>query len=120
VVIGTIFSAFMTTFVTINNIIQKGTIITKANSAAFSKMQEYENKSYANIPTTTPLNSLQQVEDFSTTLPTILPSPRSAKVYINTYSTTLKQVIVQVQYGSGASQQTLQYANFIQRNGVGR
>lgn len=120
IVIGIVFGAFMVTFTAIQSIHKKSTDMHAANTLAFAKVQQYENTSFNNLPNTTPQNSLQSVEDFSSSLPTYLASPRSGTVYINTVSPSLKQVIVNISYGSGSGQQTVQYANFIQKNGLGR
>ena len=120
IIIGVAFGAFVTTFTTIQNINKKAIDINVANGAAFSKMQEYENKNFTNLPTTSPTGTLVQVEDFSTSLPTTLQGTRSGIVYINTVSPTLRQVVVNITFGSGASQRQIEYANFIQKNGLGR
>lgn len=120
IVIGVVFGAFMTTFTSIQSINKKSINLNTANTIAFAKMQHYENTAFTNLPNTTPQNTLQQVEDFSSSLPSSLGSPRSATVHINSISPSLKQVVVNVQYGSGGAQQTVQYANFIQKNGIGR
>lgn len=120
IIIGVAFGAFITTFTSIQNINKKSLDINTANAAAFAKVQEYENKSFNNLNTTTPQGSLVQVEDFSGSLSTTLEKPRTGKVYINTISSTLKQVVVDIQFGSGASLRHIEYANFIQKNGLGR
>lgn len=116
--VGILFSAFVTTFVSIQNINKKSHDMQTANTAAFSKMQSYENTLYTNLADTTPTGELQEVEDFSDELNETLRTPRVGKVYINTVSPTLKHVVVSVEYGSGNGQQIVQYATFIQRNGV--
>ncbi len=120
VVIGVAFGAFLTTFTTIQNINKKTTDIQAANALAFAKIQEYENKNFTSLPATTPTGSLQQVENFSASLPSYLQSPRSGIVYVNTVSATLKQVVVDIKFGSGATERQIQYANFVQKNGLGR
>lgn len=120
VIIGTTFGAFMVTFTTIQNINKKSLDIANANSIAFAKVQEYENKAFADIPITSPQGTLQLVESFTSSLPVSLEAPRVGEVYVNTYSTSLKQVIVNITFGSGDSQRQIQYANFIQANGIGR
>ncbi len=120
IVIGVVFGAFMVTFTSIQSINKKSTDMHAANTLAFAKAQQYENTAFNNLPNTTPQNSLQQVENFSSSLPSYLPSPRTATVHINTISPTLKQVVVNISYGSGGNQQIVQYANFIQKNGLGR
>jgi prepilin-type N-terminal cleavage/methylation domain-containing protein len=119
-VIGVLFGAFLITFTSIQNINKKALDINTANTIAYAKVQEYENKDFTSLPNTTPTGSLVQVEDFSSSLPNSLESPRVATVSVNTMSTTLKQVVVNIQFGGGPSQRTIQYADFIQKNGLGR
>lgn len=120
IVISVVFVAFTTAFAGIENISKKGTDIALANQHAFTKLQEYENLNYTNLPATTPTGTLQQVEDFSASLPAALETPRVGKVYINTQSSSLKQVVVRVTFGSGPSERFLEFVTFIQKNGVGR
>lgn len=120
IVIGVVFGAFMTTFTSIQSINKKSIDVSTANSIAFAKVQEYENKDFTSLPTTTPTGTLVQVEDFGASLPTNLESPRTAKVYVNTISPTLKQVVVDINFGGGATQRIIQYATLIQKNGLGR
>ncbi|MCA9333014.1 type II secretion system protein [Candidatus Saccharibacteria bacterium] len=120
IIIGTAFGAFMVSFTTIQNIHKKAIDIAEANSIAFAKVESYENTNYSSLPSTTPSGTLQEVEDFSSSLPTSFEAPRVGKVYINTVSDTLKHIVVTVEFGSGDSKRTVQYANFIQRNGIGR
>jgi len=118
VVLVVAFTSFASGFNTIQVINKKAKDINTANQYAFAKVQEYENKPFTSLPTTVPTGSLVQVEDFSGSLPTTLRSPRSGKVYINTVSSTLKQVVVDVEFGSGSDQRIAQYADFIQKNGL--
>ncbi len=120
IIIGVAFGSFMVSFTSIQNINKKALDIAKANSIAFAKMEEYENKTFDSITATSPTGTLVEVENFGSTLPTTLESPRVGKVYINTVSSTLKQIVVTIEFGSGASIRRIQYANFIQRNGIGR
>jgi prepilin-type N-terminal cleavage/methylation domain-containing protein len=120
VIIGITFGAFMVTFTTIQNINKKALDVAAANNVAFAKMQDYENQAFNTLPTTTPQGSLKMVEDFSSSLPTSLQSPRVGQVFVNTVSGSLKQVVVNVSFGSGGAQRQIQYANFIQSNGLGR
>lgn len=120
IIIGVAFGAFMVAFTTIQNINKKSLDIAKANTLAFAKMEEYENNTFATLPNTTPIGTLQEVENFSSDLPGSFEAPRTGKVYVNTVSNTLKQVIVTIEFGSGPSKRTIQYANFIQKNGLGR
>ncbi len=120
IIIGVAYGAFMVTFTTIQNINKKALDIANANSVAFAKVEEYENKSFSSITPTTPAGTLVEVEDFSSSLPTTLENPRLGKVYVNTVSGTLKQVVVKIEFGSGESIRRIQYANFVQKNGLGR
>ena len=112
------FTSFASTFNTIHVVNKQALDTVTANQLAFAKVQEYENKPYASLPNTTPTGSLVQVEDFSAALPTTFVRPRTAIVYINTVSATLKQVVVNIQYGDSASPHIIQYADFIQKNGL--
>ena len=120
IVIGVVFGAFTTTFTSIQNINKKALDVNSASVSAFSKLEEYENKNFTTLPTTTPGGTLVEVEDFSSTLNTTLEAPRVGKVYVNTISPTLRQVVVTVEYGSGPAKRVIQYATFIQRSGLGR
>lgn len=119
IIIGVAFGAFMITFTTIQNINKKALDINRANTLAFAKVQDYENQIFTSLPATTPTGTLQEVEDFSSSLPTTLASPRTGKVYVNSVSGSLKQVVVNIEFGGG-SKRIIQYATFIQRNGMGR
>lgn len=120
IVIGVAFGAFVITYTNIQNINKKAIDVSTANSLAFAKIQEYENKLYTSLNNTTPTGTLVEVEDFSSSLPSTFEKPRTGKVYINTMSGNLKQIVVTVQFGSGPTQRVIQYADFIQRNGLGR
>jgi prepilin-type N-terminal cleavage/methylation domain-containing protein len=119
-VVGVVFLAFTTTFAGVENISKKGGDVALASQHALAKLESYENLNFNSLPATSPSGSLQQVEDFSSSLPTVLEQPRVGKVYINTVSNTLKQVDVQVTFGSGASQRFIEYVTMIQKNGIGR
>lgn len=120
IIISTAFGAFMVTFTTIQSINKKAIDLSRANSIAFAKIGEYENRNFSTLPTTNPANTLVEVEDFGNTLPTTMEKPRVGKVYVNTVSGNLKQVVVTITFGTGPSQRQVQYATFIQRNGLGR
>ncbi|HMH30992.1 MAG TPA: hypothetical protein VK534_00765 [Methylomirabilota bacterium] len=117
VVLMVTFIAFSSSFTTIHTINKQAQDINTANSIAFAKAQSYENKPFVNLPATTPLGTLVQVEDFTSSLPASLQEPHSALVYVNSVSTTLKQIVVDIRYGT-APQHTIQYADFIQKNGL--
>jgi len=120
IIIGVAYGAFMITFTTIQSINKKALDINKANTLAFAKVQEYENRNYTALPATAPTGTLQEVEDFSASLPTTLEAPRVGKVYINTNSSNLKQLVVTIEFGSGGAKRIVQYGDFIQKNGLGR
>jgi prepilin-type N-terminal cleavage/methylation domain-containing protein len=120
IVIGIAFGAFVVTFTSIQGINKKAIDVNNANESAYTKLEEYENKDFANIASTTPSGTLVEVEDFSSSLNTTLPKPRSAKVYINTKSPTLKHIVVSIKFGSGDSERVIEFASLIQKNGLGR
>lgn len=120
IIIGVAFGAFTITFTTIQNINKKALDINRANSIAYGKLQEYENTLYPSLPATAPMGTLQQVEDFSASLPTSFQAPRTGKTYINTISGNLKQVVVTVEFGNSDDKRIVQYATFIQKDGLGR
>lgn len=120
VVIGTTFGAFMVTFTTIQSINKKALDVSRANSIAFEKVQAYENTIFTSLPDTTPVGTLQMVEDFSSSLPDTLQSPRVGQVFISTQSSTLKQIVVNITFGSGEGQRRIEYGTLIQNNGLGR
>jgi prepilin-type N-terminal cleavage/methylation domain-containing protein len=120
VIIGTTFSAFMVTFTTIQSTNKKSLDISQSNNIAFQKIQQYENTIFTSLPNTSPIGSLQMVEDFSSELPSSLESPRVGQVFISTQSSTLKQIVVNITFGSGEGQRQIEYASLIQNNGLGR
>jgi len=120
VTIGIILGAFVTTFTTIQNINKKSRDIQQSNIVAFEKTQQYENTDFEDIPSSTSIGAPEEIEDFTDELPSSIASPKSAKVYVNSVSPTLKQIIIDVKYGESSAEQTIQYVDFIQRNGVGR
>ncbi|MDL2362933.1 MAG: hypothetical protein QFB86_00955 [Patescibacteria group bacterium] len=118
VVLAVAFTGFAGSYNTIQGITKKARDINVANQLAFAKVQAYENLAYTSLPTTTPTGSLIQVEDFSSALPTNLRAPRTGIVYVNTVSPTLKQIVVSIRYGSSDDQKVIDYADFIQKNGL--
>ncbi|MDB5168930.1 MAG: hypothetical protein JWO41_286 [Candidatus Saccharibacteria bacterium] len=118
VMLATLFTTFASSFSTIQQLNKMAKDLNSTNQLAFAKVQSYENTPFASLPSTSPSGTLVQVEDFSSTLPTTVPKPRTALVYVNSVSPTLKQIVVNIQYGSGNTQRTVQYADFIQRNGL--
>ncbi|GAC1391187.1 MAG: hypothetical protein NVSMB46_02770 [Candidatus Saccharimonadales bacterium] len=120
VIIATVFGAFTESFVLIQTLNKKTMDINYANNIAYAKAESYENTNYSNLPSTSPSGTLVQVEDFSSSISNQLEAPRVGKVYINSISNNLKQVVVTLTFGSGPSQRLIQYGNFIQKNGLGR
>ncbi len=96
-----------------------------ANAAAFSKIQEYENKAFSNIPIGIAANSYE-VEDFSSSIPTTTEGvidKATAKVYTQYESDTTQSlikmnVVIDFQYGS--RMRKIEYGTYIQLGGVGR
>lgn len=109
-----------TTYSSAGRLSDRSTDLLAANSAAYNKLEKYENYPFASIPFTTDGTA---VENFSSSLPTSLPGPRTGHVYISLFpptSTTLKYIFVRVQFGTGAAQHTIEYGDFVQAGGLGR
>jgi type II secretory pathway pseudopilin PulG len=94
IIIAVAFGAFMVTFTSIQGINKKSIDINNATESAYTKLQEYENKSFSTLPTTSPSGTLVQVEDFSSSVPAGLEKPYTALVYVNTQSPTLKPILL--------------------------
>ena len=124
IVVGIVFVSFTTTFAGVMNISKKGSDVALASQTAFAKLQEYENLNFTSLPTTTPSGTLVLINpdstNFTASLPSILGSPRTGQIYVNTVSPTLKQVLVRVTFGSGPTQRLIEYTTFIQKQGLGR
>lgn len=96
-----------------------------ANAAAFAKVQEYENKTFTNIPIGTSADSYV-VEDFSSSIPSMTDNiikNATAKVYTQyanatTGSLIKMNVVIEFQYGS--RMRKIEYGTYIQMGGVGR
>lgn len=95
-----------------------------ANSVAFAKVQEYENKSFTSIPIGVPASSYM-VEDFSSSLSTLSGGKvrnGTAKVYTqympNSQSLIKMNVVIEFQYGS--RMRKIEYGTYVQMGGVGR
>jgi hypothetical protein len=94
-------------------------LLVSANYVTYGKLQEYEDKSFSNI--STPGGTVStDVEDFSASLPSILPKPISAKVKTALLTPTLKAVNVKATYGTGGTQRIIEYTTYIQQSGLGR
>lgn len=95
-----------------------------ANSVAFSKIQEYENKDFYSIPIGVSVNNYE-VEDFSSVLSTLTNGAvdnGTAKVYSQRVGDSLSlikmNVVIDFQYGSRLRK--IEYGTYIQLGGVGR
>lgn len=95
-----------------------------ANSVAFAKVQEYENKAFTSIPIGVSASSFL-VEDFSSSLPTLTGGKvrnGTAKVYTqympNSQSLIKMNVVIEFQYGS--RMRKIEYGTYVQMGGVGR
>jgi len=95
-----------------------------ANSVAFSKIQEYENKTFSNISIGDSANNYE-IEDFSSQMSTLTNGRVKnavAKVYSeympNSESLINLRVIIDFQYGS--RMRKIEYGTYIQMGGVGR
>ncbi len=95
-----------------------------ANSVAFSKIQEYENKTFSNITIGDSANNYE-IEDFSSQMSTLTNGRVKnavAKVYSeympNSESLINLRVIIDFQYGS--RMRKIEYGTYIQMGGVGR
>ena len=91
------------------------------NATAFAKMQEYENKTFDNIPVGTAPDF--EIEDFSSSLTSvndpIIKEP-VAKVYSQPISGSLRKLRVVINYKNGNQDRYVEYATYIQMGGVGR
>jgi len=95
-----------------------------ANSIAFAKIQEYENKTFDNIPASSSATPYQ-IEDFSAQMITDsggFINSGTAKVYSNfePSSGSLKKLNVIIDFQYGSRTRKIEYATFIQMGGVGR
>ncbi len=107
-----------------NQISSRTEALLAANSAAFAKVQEYENKTFDNVPIGV-VGSGYEVEDFSSDIPTTTGGKvksATAKVYTqyegNSESLIKMNVVIDFQYGSRTRK--IEYGTFIQLGGVGR
>jgi len=95
-----------------------------ANSIAFAKIQEYENKTFTNIPASSSATPYQ-IEDFSAQMITDsggFINSGTAKVYSNfePSSGSLKKLNVIIDFQYGSRTRKIEYATYIQLGGVGR
>ena len=91
-----------------------------ATTLTYEKYQQYETKSFTALTQGSSSNSYE-VEDFTSSLPADLKTPRSAKVYIRDITPTLKKVDVRVIYQESKNKsRTINISTSIQESGVGR
>lgn len=95
-----------------------------ANSIAFAKIQEYENKQFINIPASSDATPYE-IEDFSSDLTADSGGfirSGTAKVYSNfePNSGSLKKLNVVINFQYGSRFRVIEYATFVQLGGVGR
>ena len=94
----------------------------EANAIAFAKIQEYELKDFASIPNGSP-GSNYEIEDFAAEI-TSRPENKfknvEAKVYSEGISGSLKRLWLTLTYDFGTGGFTIEYATYIQIDGVGR
>lgn len=115
------FQSFALTFSAIQNINKRAYDITLANGAAYTKLQSYESLRFDNaLLQTTAIGAVEEKEDFSATLSDHLAPPRVGKVYVNSVTSTLKQVSIVVEFGGTDRKQTIRYTTLIQKDGLGR
>lgn len=105
-----------------NQMSTRAKVTLTANAIAFAKMQEYENKTFANIPAGISGNSYE-VEDFSSAVindseGTI--DSATGKVYSQPISGSLRKVSVKITYKLLSETKFIEYATYIQLGGVGR
>lgn len=100
-------------------------VLLAANATAFAKMQEYENKTFANI-SIGDIGNQYEIEDFSTNLPAStgnLIKSGTAKVYSQYANDTTQSLIklrVVIEFPYGSRTRKIEYGTYIQLGGVGR
>lgn len=107
-----------------NQISARTEALLAANSAAFAKVQEYENKTFDNIPIGVVGNDYE-VEDFSADIEATTGGKvkkATAKVHTqyegDSESLIKMKVVIDFQYGNRTRK--IEYGSFIQLGGVGR
>ncbi len=128
-IMGVIIASFASAIVGIKVIFGRASSIASANTLAYAKLQEYENRTFASIPSTAITNpaTLTEQEDFTASLPASMPSPRSAKVFTSSQSTSLKLITVRIRFGTNVgnvnctgSERCVEYTSLVQQRGLGR
>ena len=94
----------------------------EANALAFAKIQEYELKDFSDIPNGIAGNNFE-IEDFSAEVearPENKFKNVDAKVFSEAESGSLKRLWLSLYYEFGSGGFTVEYATYIQVDGVGR
>lgn len=117
-ILSTAFFSFTTFFVTVDNVASRAQARAIGDTAALSKIQEYENMEFSSIPIGV-MASNYEVEDFTSSLDAALFEPRSGKVFVEPLSSDLLKVNVVITY-SFSSSTDIQYITYIQESGIGR
>lgn len=105
-----------------NQVSARARIMLSANAIAFAKMQEYENKTFENIPNGSSSNSYE-IEDFSTAAVNDsngVIKAAVAKVRSEPVSLSLKKVKIELSYRVFSEMKYIEYATYVQLGGVGR
>lgn len=107
-----------------NQVSARTEALLSANSVAFAKIQQYENKTFSSIDIGNSSNNYE-IEDFSSQIPTLTEGKVNkavAKVYSNympnSESLIKLNVVIDFQYGS--RMRKIEYGTYIQLGGVGR
>lgn len=106
--------AIIEIFVGIGNIDQQSRHMAVATQQLQIKVESYRNIAYASIPIGSP------AEDFTSSLPADLPSPRSATATITESPAGLKLIDVQISYTEGKVTKRVQVSTYASRHGIGR
>lgn len=114
-VLAITFTAFASSVNTISLLNRKSQDMSTAATLAYSKLQDYQNKPFGAIGGNTASNELVMVEDFSDSFPENFKTPHRATVRVADLSSSLKQVVVNVSYGTSGNPRQVQYVTFIPR-----
>ena len=115
VLLSIVFSAFVSSYNLISQANKKSQHMNTASNLAFSKLQEYKNKQFEAIGGDSSSQDAVLVEDFSNQFPGSFTAPKIATVSVSNQSDDLKQLNVQVNYGSGNDIRKINYIDYIKR-----
>ncbi len=99
---------------------QRSNNLLVANELAYNKLQEWEFKEFDDIAVGGYVAGVEDAYNFTSTLPSSLPSPKSGELYITSQTGSLKYIFVRVKYGTGVDQHAVEYGTLVQVGGVGR